>query len=171
MDHLNDLSREQLLALVEVYAKNWLAHDGCWFLAAEESLGLEQAMALDRKSWERFSPVEARRIMQTFGIAEGGGLEALEKALGYRLYAAINRHAFERPAAHRLIYKMVDCRVQSARRRKGLAAFPCKPVGEIEYLKFAETIDPRIRTRCLKCPPDPLPEDDCLCAWEFTLAT
>lgn len=34
MDHVKNLSREELLKLIEVYAKNWLAHDGCWFLAA-----------------------------------------------------------------------------------------------------------------------------------------
>ena len=34
--------------------------------------------------------------MQTFGISDGGGLDALVKALGYRLYAAVNRQEAER---------------------------------------------------------------------------
>ena len=169
MEHLRDLSREQLLTLLEVYARNWLAHDGCWFLAAEETFGLEAAMALDCKSWEQFSPIEAQRIMQAFGIAEGGGLDALERAIGYRLYSCINRYGIERPNADTLIHKMLECRVQSARQRKGLPAFPCKSVGEIEYSRFARAVDAHIQTRCIQCPPDPVQDDRCACAWEFTI--
>jgi hypothetical protein len=154
-----------------MHAKNWLAHDGCWFLAAEERLGLEVAMALDAKAWERFSPLEAKRIMDAFGIPPGGGLDSLERALQYRLYATVNPHAIERPDGETLIYKMVECRVQAARRRKGLPDFPCKPVGLIEYSMFAKTIDARIRCRCLQCPPDRLDDPGCVCAWEFTICT
>lgn len=63
---------------------------------------------------------------------------------------------------------MRDCRVQSARRRKGLPDFPCKPVGIVEYTVFARTIDPRLRTRCITCPPDPR-VGELACSWEFTL--
>jgi uncharacterized protein DUF6125 len=38
------MSRDDLLRVLEMFAKNWLAHDGCWFLAAEERLGLEAAI-------------------------------------------------------------------------------------------------------------------------------
>lgn len=167
MEDITSLSREELLKLVEAYARSWLAHDGCWFLAAEEKYGIDIAMELDTRSWERFSPAEARRIMRSFDIAPHGGLVALEKALGYRLYAAVNRQEAEWIDERTLVFRMVECRVQTARRRKGLQDFPCKPVGIVEYGGFARTIDPRIRTRCLTCPPDPV--TDCYCAWEFTL--
>jgi hypothetical protein len=68
-----------------MFAKNWLAHDGCWFLAAEERLNMETAIDLDARSWKQFAAAEARRIMSTFNIPANGGLEALEKALGLRL--------------------------------------------------------------------------------------
>jgi hypothetical protein len=80
-----------LLKLIDLYAKNWLAHDGCWFLAAEEKYGMEQAVELDAKAWERFAVAEARRIMKAFEIPPNSGLEALEKAFQYRLFARINR--------------------------------------------------------------------------------
>lgn len=63
---------------------------------------------------------------------------------------------------------MNDCRVQSARKRKGMENFPCKPVGIAEYAYFAHTIDPRIRTEVISCPPDPHPEGY-YCAWQFSL--
>lgn len=162
---LEDLSREELLKLVEVYAKNWLAHDGCWFLAAEEKYGMATAIELDTQSWARFSPIEAKRIMQAYSITEGGSLEALECALNYRLYAAVNRQESEWIDGHTLRFRMVECRVQQARQRKGLAPFACKPVGVVEYAEFARAIDPRIETTPVHAPPDEI--TNCFCEWEF----
>ena len=162
---LEDLSREDLIELVEIYAKNWLAHDGCWFLAAEEKFGMETAIELDTRAWACFSPLEARRIMQAFGIAEGGGLEALEKALDCRLYASINRQAAERVRGDTLRFRMVECRVQQARQRKGLPPFPCKSVGLVEYAQFARAVDPGLETTCVHAPPDAV--TDSFCEWEF----
>ncbi len=165
--NLDNLSREELVKLVEVYAKNWLAHDGCWFLAVEEKHGLEEAIELDTRSWACFSPVEARRIMQTFNIEPAGGLDALERALQYRLYAAVNRQESESVSGLTLRFRMVECRVQQARQRKGLAPFPCKSVGQVEYSQFARTVDPRIETVCVHAPPDPVGTE--FCEWEFRL--
>jgi hypothetical protein len=150
-------------------AKLWLAHDGLWFQAVEQRFGMAAAIACDQAAWERFSPIEARRILRRLGLAAGGGLATLERALGERLYSLLNRQSCERPAADRLIFRMHNCRVQDARERKGLPDFPCREVGIVEYRTFAETIDSRIRTRCIACPPDPRP-DGAVCVWEFTLA-
>ena len=169
MDHLQELSREELLTLIDIHAKSWLAHDGCWFLAAEEKYGMETAIALDTRAWEVFSPVEARRIMKAFDIPEEGGLDALARALRYRLYATVNPQVIERPDENTLIFKVLACRVQTARRRKGLDDFACKPVGTVEYTKFAEAVDVRIKTRCLQCPPDCTEGTGCVCGWEFTI--
>jgi len=163
------LSKEELIDLLEDAAKNWLAHDGLWFLAVEGKFGMETAIELDRWAWERFSPIEAQRIMKRRGLAPGGGLEALEEALQFRLYARINEQEIIRVDERTLIFRMKECRVQQARKRKGLPDFPCKPVGIVEYTAFARTIDPRIKTRCIACPPDSHPPEY-WCAWEFTIS-
>ncbi len=168
MEDLDRFSKEELKKLVQVYAKNWIAHDGCWFLAIEEAEGLERAIEYDKRSWERFTRIEAKRIMKEFEIAPNLGLDGLEKALQYRLYAMLNKDKIERISENKLIYKMVSCRVQSARERKGLPLFPCKPVGIVEYSGFAETIDHRIKTTCIAAPPDTL-ERSFHCGWEFTI--
>lgn len=162
------MSREELLRALEMFAKNWLAHDGCWFLAAEERHGMETAIELDGLSWKRFAAAEARRIMSTFNIPQGGGLKALEQALGLRLYSVINSQRTEwSDDGTRLRFFMEICRVQETRRNKGLPSFPCKQVGIIEFETFARTVDPRIRSTCLHCPPDaPQPA---YCGWEFTI--
>ena len=164
-----ELSRKELESMLRDAALNWLAHDGLWFLAAEETLGLEKAIELDGKAWESFTVIEAKRIMRRHGIAPGGGISSLSKALGYRLYAVINRQEVVTQTETRMVFRMNECRVQTARKRKGLPDFPCKRVGIIEYSGFAQTIDPRIQTRCLGCPPDAHP-DDWYCAWEFSMS-
>lgn len=161
-------SKEELIDLLEIAAKNWLAHDGLWFLAAEGEFDMETAIELDKRAWEQFTVIEARRIMRFLEVEPGGGIPALKKALQYRLYARINDQEIIDVDERTIVFRMTNCRVQAARQRKGLPNFPCKPVGWVEYANFASTIDPRFRTRCIACPPDPHP-DEYWCAWEFTL--
>ena len=164
----SSLTREELLRALEMFARNWLAHDGCWFLAAEERLGMETAIELDGLSWKRFAAVEAKRIMTTFNIPQAGGLDALKQALGLRFYAFINPQRTEwSEDRKRLRFFMETCRVQETRTGKGFPPFPCKQVGIIEFETFARTVDPRIRTTCLHCPPDETSGGHC--GWEFTL--
>lgn len=165
---LEDLDRSELIKIIRMYAKNWLAHDGCWFIAAEERHGLDEAIHIDKEGWKKFTRVEANRIMKEFSIAKNSGLDGLQKALQLRLYASINIQEIERLSSNKLILKMKTCRVQSARERKNLQLFPCKEVGIEEYSGFAETIDPRIKTKVIACPPDPM-ERDFHCGWEFTI--
>jgi hypothetical protein len=165
---LEGLTKEELMDYIEDLSKNWLAIDGTWFQAVEKEFGLEKAIELDVEQWKRFSIIEAKRIMRRFSIQENGGIPALVKALNYRVYANINVQETIEISENRCIFRMNDCRVQYARKRRNLPDFPCKPVGIIEYEDFAKTIDPRIKTRCICCPPDQHP-DNYYCAWEFTI--
>ena len=168
MISLDDLSQEQLIGMLDDFAKNWLAHDGLWFQAVEQKFDMETAIDCDRKAWEKFTVIEAQRIMKRHNIPEASGLEGLKKALNFRLYSRLNIQEVVEETENRFVFRMNDCRVQSARKRRGLADFPCKPVGIVEYSEFARTIDPRIRTTCLVCPPDEHPEGYC-CAWAFEI--
>ena len=165
---LHQMSKEQLIEILLDDAKNWLAHDGLWFQAVEATHGMEAAMDADREAWRHFTKIEAKRIMARLGIKPGGGIPALLECLNHRLYARLNLQDTVEVSENRAVFRMVDCRVQSARKRKNLPAFPCKSVGIVEYSEFARTIDPRIETRCIACPPDALPEGF-YCAWEFSL--
>jgi hypothetical protein len=165
---LDSMSREDLIQIILDDAKNWLAHDGLWFQAVERAHGMGAAIEADRQSWIDFTVIEARRIMDRLGLQPGGGIPALLECLRHRLYARLNRQEVVESSETRAVFVMRDCRVQAARRRKGLPDFPCKPVGLEEYAGFARTVDPRIQTTCLTCPPD-AHGADVWCAWEFTL--
>jgi hypothetical protein len=165
---LHDLSKEELIKIIVDDAKNWLAHDGVWFQAVENRYGLDAAVELDTEAWRRFTVIEAKRIMQRLGMAPGGGIPALVECLKNRLYARVNLQDVIEQTDARVVFRMLDCRVQSARKRKGLPAHPCKSVAIVEYAEFAKAVDPRIRTRCVACPPDEHPEEF-WCAWEFSI--
>ena len=168
-DQVKQLDRDTVEGMLEDFAKNWLAHDGLWFLAAEKEIGMEGAIKLDTEAWRSFTVVEARRIMNRHNIPPGSGLEGLKKALGFRLYALLNEQEIRNETSNSFEFYMVDCRVQSARTRKNLPLFPCKSVGLVEYEGFARTIDDRITTECIGCPPDPEAGKEFYCGWRFTL--
>ncbi len=150
-------------------SKLWLAHDGLWFQEFERRHGMDEAIEADTEAWRTFTRLEARRIMERLGISPGGGLESLALALSHRLYSNINRQKIELSEdGSKLRLTMTECRVQQARRRKGLADFPCKSVGVVEYSEFARELDSRIETECEFCPPDATPGDS-FCRWVFKL--
>jgi len=165
---LNRLSPDALLGIMRALGINWLANDGVWFQAVESSVDLFTAKRCNDTCWTRFSPYEAMRIKKLLDLPENGGISALRQALGYRMYSRINKQSFEDVDENTLIFRMVDCRVQSARKRRGLADYPCKSAGIVEYSTFASAIDPRIKTKCIACPPDDHP-DDWYCAWRFSV--
>jgi hypothetical protein len=161
-----DLPKEKLLELKEKVAVNWLANDGIWFQAVEFSRGMNDAKRCNDSCWGQFSPFEAWSIKRFLGLSENPGLEGLKKALNFRLYATVNKQSIIDETPVSFVFQMNDCRVQSARKRKGLDDYPCKSGGLVEYTSFAEAIDPNIKTECIACPPDSHP-DDWFCAWKF----
>ncbi|MEI6122871.1 MAG: DUF6125 family protein [Bacteroidota bacterium] len=159
---------QELTSLKESVAINWLAMDGVWFQAVENAFGMAEAKHCNDSAWGQFSPFEAWSIARLLQLPENPGLEGLKQALQLRLYASINTQEIANETPDSFEFRMLDCRVQSARKRKGLNDYPCKSGGIIEYSTFAQAIDDRIKTECLSCPPDTHPEG-WYCAWRFFL--
>jgi hypothetical protein len=165
---LKSMNREEILKFIEAVSINWLANDGVWFQSVENRYGMDTAKRCNDVCWSRFSPYEAFRIKELLDLPERAGLEGLKAALGFRMYARINKQSIEDVDDNSFIFRMNDCRVQSARKRKGLQDYPCKSGGMVEYTSFGESIDSRIKTECIGCPPDQHPEE-WYCAWKFSL--
>lgn len=166
-DKLLQYSKEELIDLIELYAKDSLALDGVWFQSVEKKDGMDAAIRHDANTWERFTVVEAKRIKRFLGLPEHPGLAGLEQALQLRFMA----HIVEAETAledDRLVYTIRVCRVQAARERKGMPYHPCGPVGLLEYAGFGKAIDNRISCRCLSCYPD-VKDETCACSWEYRL--
>lgn len=125
---LQAMTKEELISLITLYSKNWLAMDGVWFQSIEQKYGMDEAMVHDARAWERFTVIEARRIKQFLNLPERAGLEGLARALSLRFYANINQDEIL-IQGNTLLYRALECRVQNARKRKNMALHPCKPVG------------------------------------------
>lgn len=166
---LSKYTKDELIELLEIYAKNFLALDGTWFQSVEARDGMDAAMFHDGEAWRRYTRSEARRLKAFLGLGEHSGLQGLAKALPLRLCANAHPEVAMEWDGGALIFTVTRCRVQEARARKGMPWHPCKPVGELEYGGFAVAIDSRIRCECLSCYPE-VTDEHCGCRWRFTLA-
>lgn len=162
---MEDPARDELMKNISI---NWLANDGVWFQAVESEKGMNDAKRCNDSCWAQFSPLEAASIKRVLGLSDAPGLEGLKRALAYRLYAFINEQSICDETEDSFVFQMNKCRVQDARKRKNLPDYPCKSAGLVEYTYFARTIDPRIQTECIGCPPDSHP-DTWFCAWRFSI--
>lgn len=163
---LLNLPEDKIDEFREAVAVNWLANDGVWFQAVEFSEGMFPAKACNDAAWGQFSPYEAIRIKRLLNLTAFPGIEGLKRAMELRLYGAVNIQSFGNETDTSVDFYMNNCRVQSARKRKGLDDYPCKSAGIIEYSTFAATIDARIKTKVIGCPPDKHP-DEWNCGWHF----
>jgi len=165
--NIEQLPREKLIELLSIFAKNWLALDGLWFQSIEAKYGMDEAMEHDINAWKKFGIIEARRIKELLGLEARAGIDGLRRAFGFRLYSPLNQDRIE-VNGNTLTYYTESCRVQTARKRKGMPYHPCKQVGIVEHTIFAQTIDDRFTAECVSCYPDTSDPDNA-CVWRFTL--
>ena len=168
-DQLDLLTKEELKDLVRIYARNIYALDGVWFQSVEAECGMDDAMLHDKQAWTRFTRTEALRIKNFLNLPEKPGLDGLEKALAIRFSALANLSVDLFREGESLIYRVNVCRVQSARKDKGMPYHLCAPVGFIEHAGFASAIDERIVTEMVSCFPD-VTDQSCACCWRFTIS-
>jgi len=161
-----NMTSDTLKSILKTLSINWLVNDGVWFQAVESKHGMIEAKRCNDSAWAQFSPIEAWSIKQFLGLPYRPGLDGLKKALEFRLYANINKQSITNETPESFVFQMNDCRVQSARKRKGMEDYPCKSGGLVEYTYFARSIDDRIGTECIGCPPDEHPKE-WFCAWKF----
>ena len=164
---LEALSRGELIELLEITAKDLVALDGTWFQSLEREQGMDAAMEHDRNAWRRFVPSEARLLKKLLGLPDACGLEGLAAALPLRCTSLANEwEILWEDGGRSLLFRITDCRVQTARARKGMEFHPCKSVGELEYGGFAAALDDRIQCACASCFPD-ITDETCNCTWRF----
>lgn len=167
-DGLAGLDRDRLAEYAVLCSKNLFAIDGTWFQSIEAERGMDEAMHHDENAWRRYTASEARRLKAFLGLPERAGLEGLTQALPLKLTSLCNDTELRREGDE-LVFRVVSCRVQTARGRKGMPYHPCKPVGLAEYGGFARAIDDRIECVCESCYPEET-DGTCSCSWRFRMA-
>jgi len=167
---LENLPLEKLLDLFFLHIRNLWRVDGLYFLGIEEKFGTEAATEIDANCWKILAKIEARDLKRTLGIDRVEDAETLLYLLRNTSWALYQTEKAVEVDSSKKVggFRVVSCRVQEARLKKGLGIFPCKRV-RFGYLKsFAEELNPNFEVRCRVCPPDEKPQNY-WCEWEFKL--
>ncbi|MDO8472589.1 MAG: DUF6125 family protein [Dehalococcoidia bacterium] len=163
----DSLPREELVQLLKLYSRLFLALDGFWFLAAKKKLGYDVALDLDKAAWEGYFPYEAKKIRRDLGI-EDTTTRGIVDSLKYSPLWPCMRHEIPETSEERSVFACYDCPSLSAMERGGYPP-TCEAVGKISFGAYAKAINPGTTVRFLDGPPRKTTEDVC-CKWEFTLA-
>ncbi len=165
---LEKLSKKTLIELSKMYSRNWQTLDGLWFGNVEAEFGLDAAVRIDLKNWEKQAAVEAERIKRVLTL-DGGGLSSVLTVLSFMSWQ-LTSHLFEieEESPERVVFYYSRCAVQEGRNRLGKPVFPCKTMKTTLLNNIARVVEPRAAVRCISCPPDP-PRKGCWCKWELTL--
>jgi len=165
-NELLQLSKEELVDLIEVYPKLYTALDGLWFLSVEEECGHDVATKLDVEVWDSLAPREAKRISEVRKMA-GGGIETVVEAFKFRPTFLTKEYNIIRQK-NRAIVRVTKCRSLEAMERDKREVSSCIRVLESVYPKFAQSIDSRAKLRVLKAPPRKSAGDTC-CEFEIEI--
>jgi len=161
---------EKLLDLFFLHIRNLWRVDGLYFLGIEKNFGTEAATKIDADCWKTLAKIEAKDLKRTLGVEKVEDVDTLLYLLRNTSWALYQtKKGVEADSSKtRGVFRVIECRVQQARLRKGLGIFPCKKV-RFGYLKsFAEALNPNFEVVCRVCPPDEKPPNF-WCEWEFLL--
>lgn len=166
--NLEELPKETLVELAKMYARNWQTLDGLWFQNVEAEYGLEAAVRLDLKNWERQSLIEAKRITKVFKLNQGGLASVLTVLSFMSWQLASPTFECEEETPQRIVFYYSRCPVQEGRKRRGKQEFPCKMMKLTLLSNVTRVVEPRAIVKCIACPPDPHPKEF-WCKWELTI--
>ena len=165
---LKKMPAEKLLDYFFLQIRNLWRVDGLYFLGIEKKFGTEAATEVDAGVWQAMAEIEAKSLQRMFDVGENPDVTTIMNLLHRSSWALDQPFKTIETSSKRAVLSIDRCRTQEARLNKGLKEFPCKKV-RFGYLKnFATTLNPNVKVKCLRCPPDKHPKD-AWCKWEFTL--
>jgi Family of unknown function (DUF6125) len=165
---LEKLPKKTLIELVKMYSRNWQSLDGNWFGLVEAEFGLETAVRLDLKSWEKHAVLEAQRIKKVLQLDKGGlpSVLAVLSFMSWQLTSPL--FEIEKESPKRVVFYYPRCAIHESRNKQNKPVFPCKTM-KLELLSsITKVVEPRAVVRCLNCPPDPH-QEGFWCKWELRL--
>ncbi|MCX5994714.1 MAG: DUF6125 family protein [Chloroflexi bacterium] len=166
--HLEKLPKKTLIELAKMYSRNWQSLDGNWFGLVEAEFGLETAVRLDLRSWEKQAVLEAQRIKKVLKL-DKGGLSSVLTVLSFMTWQlASPLFEIEEEGPGRIVFYYPRCVIHESRNRQHKPVFPCKTMKLGLLTSIARVVEPRAVVRCLNCPPDPHHEG-VWCKWELYL--
>lgn len=164
---LSKLSRKRLLDLLDLQIRSIWRVDGLYFLGIEKEFGTQAASKIDEECWRTMGTLEARQLKEIVRAKEWR-IPKIIQALGLTSWALDHQeHKEVEVQKDRAIFRVMSCRTQLTRIRKGLTEFPCRPIREGYLQSFSRELNPSVSVTCKICPPGPHPENT-WCEWEFS---
>lgn len=162
---LKSLPEEKLIEVMMFNNRNIWRVDGLYFLGIEKQFGTDAAAQIDAGVWNIMGTLEARTLKKLFDRKDST-VHTVMELLRYTSWALDQQEKVITAEDNRGILKILNCKTQLTRLKKGLPEFPCKKV-RYNYLKnFAKEIHPQIQCTCVCCPPDEH-SGDVWCEWHF----
>ena len=162
---LKSLPEEKLIEVMMFNNRNIWRVDGLYFLGIENQFGTDAAAAIDAGVWNTMGKLEARNLKKILTLKESTVPTVME-ALRYTSWALDQHEKVITVENGKGILKILNCRTQLTRLKKGLPEFPCKQVRHNYLANFAKEINPEIQCICVCCPPDQH-SGDVWCEWHF----
>lgn len=160
------LSKERLADYIEMVHKNFWNLQGYYILELERRYGKNVAMEFDDIAFGRAAEVQVYRLKKFFNL--GDDMSALMKIFDFSEFCSNIEYEFREVSDKRLIWRVTECPMQLARLKARLPEIACKlsavPINE----KIAKAINPKMKSICVMCPPDPHSEDR-WCEFEFKI--
>ncbi len=75
---MKTLNEIPILEFKELVLKNWMTHDGAWFLHCFRELGIEKTNRLNKAAIKSLSDIELKRVMKIWGL-EKEPIDSFEK--------------------------------------------------------------------------------------------
>jgi hypothetical protein len=165
---LEKLPKKTLVELARMYSRNWQSLDANWFGLVEAEFGLETAVRLDLKSWEKQAVLEAQRIKKVLKL-DRGGLSSVLTVLSFMSWQLASLlFEIEEESPQRIVFYYAHCAIHESRNKQHKPVFPCKTMKLGLLTNISRVVEPKAAVRCLNCPPDPHREGF-WCKWELYL--
>ena len=166
MEILSQMTREQLLELIDIQQKNWWNLQNNWMAYMSTEYGMEAAVKGDCHCFPANAKVQMFRLKRLLGL--GDDLESLRRAMVLSTIWANGEYDVWTTDDRTLRILVTACHQQERRLEEGMGELACKPAGLAISEAAARVLNPGCRVQCLVCPPDEHPQG-VWCDWEFTL--
>ena len=167
--HLEALTKEELVGLVELYARFFVAIDGFWYMAAKDFVDVDTAIRCDLWVWDKYSRYEVKRLMP-FAKAEGNDLAAFATVFSLSPWLSSLDHSFTQQGENELTFTVKECPTLQALEREGDGrerAF-CSEVEPLLFQRYVQAFSPSARAIPIELPPASRASNIC-CRWRISM--
>ena len=123
-------------------------------------------MEFDHIAFGRAAEVQVYRLKKFFNL--GDDMSALMKIFDFSEFCSNIEYEYLEVSDERLIWRVTKCPMQIDRINAGMPELACKLSAIYINERIAKAINPKMKSICVYCPPDPH-SDDRWCEFEYKI--